>query len=115
MVAGDHHGDLQRAELGQFAVSAHQETRVRIELLDLVFRKREQCGRQRFQLRDELLPGLLQLLLIRHSSLPAGGDDLGLKTLRQHHADVVAQHVPRLLLDQQRSLEAHRPRSHTWP
>ena len=88
----------------QFAVGAHQEAGVRIKLLDLVFWKREQCKRQRFQLGDQLLPGLFQLLLIRHRSLPTGRDDLGLKTLWQHHADVMPQHVSCFLSDQQRGL-----------
>ena len=56
---GNHHRDFQSAELLQFAVGTHQETRVCIELLDLIFWKHEQRRRQRFQLCDQVLPGLL--------------------------------------------------------
>ena len=50
-------------------------------------------------------PRLLQLVEIGHRRLPARGHDLRLEALGQHDADVVAQHVARLLLDQQRRLQ----------
>src|SRR6266852_1105655 len=41
----------------------------------------------------------------RDRRLATGGHDLRLETLRQHHTDVVPDHVPRLLLDEQRRLQ----------
>ncbi len=86
-------------------MGAHEKALLWRKPLDLVIGQRQHANGQGLQLRHRLAPGLLQLIDISRSRLPASSHDLRLEAFRQHDAGIVPNHVARLLLDQQRRLQ----------
>jgi hypothetical protein len=101
VVAGEDGCDFEGAELGQLGMDLHQESCLRIELLELVIGQGQGGDGHGFQFGDQLSSRQRQLVEIGYYRLAAGGDDLGLESLGEDHAGEMPNHVARLLLDEQ--------------